>query len=419
MKLNDYNHIRTFSVANSKHKWFREAKKLWDAGDMWGSRRILGSVDEVQKLFALKPRRTGRMTPVSHATATEVQIFFHPNQSPVCPICNKGELSFYKKWSSGCTRKCSAKAVVPDRKVTCLRKYGKENPSQVKSFQDKRTNTMIESFGVENAFQSKKLQKKAKATINALYGVDNVSQSTIIKKRKEDTSRKNFGKSHWTKAKSMKHKLRPFTPEMLEKAKATCLEKYGVPNVFLLPEYQERARQTILEKYGVDNIFKTPGFAYKAAEICFKKYGAYPWELSRGKCFIPKDYRDPVTGKMLRVQGHEDWALDWLYSRKTKVRCVVGSKNVPSIPYTLQGKRHRYYPDIVAYTISTKRIVEVKSDYILTLQWERNLAKFRAANKYCEKQGYEFWLFIYSHDKGFIRIKNPTAAKIRAFGIGV
>lgn len=56
-----------------------------------------------------------------------------------------------------------------------------------------------------------------------------------------------------------------------------------------------------------------------------------------------------------------------------------------SIPYLWEGFVHRYLPDLlVKYTDGTMELIEIKPEY----QWEdeRNLAKWKAARKWCESR---------------------------------
>lgn len=414
MQMEIFNDIREFARKNSRKSWFKEAKKAWDNKDIVGTKKVLREVEEVQEL--LYKYNKGNQTTVTKATRTQLQVLFYPKQSCVCKVCGKGYLEYTQdwRWQTGCSRKCAAKSseVRGKAKDTMLERYGVENPSHSTKIKKKRERTIVKRYGVKNAFQSKELMEKAAKTIRKRYGVNNVSQSEEIKQRKEDTSVLRCGHSHWTRDPNQYEKLTPFTKESLDKARVTMMERYGVDNPFKSKKVQKRIKKTLLERYGVENIFMSEGFAEKAIETCIKNHGKAPWEMSNA--FRVKRYVD-LNGDVHNVQGHEPWALGWLESRPYKVRVVTGSSKVPVIRYNLNGEGHRFYPDIVAYTKSTKKVIEVKSDFTLfKLEgvWEKNLAKFRAANKYCKKHGFEFWLFIFAGGR-FIRIKEPTSAKIR------
>ena len=410
-----YNDLRQFAAKHGRKKWFLVAKFAWNMEkDIVKTKRILKEQEEVQKL--LSKYNKGHQTPVTKATRTQLQILFNPKDSCICPVCRQGYISFSTqwRWQTGCTRKCAANnsQVRNKAKETMVSKYGVENPSLSNELSKKRERTVRKRYGVKNAFQSAELMKKARNTMKERYGVENPSQSKEILDRKKETSLRNCGYSHWTQDPNQQDRLRPFSQKTMKKARNTMKERYGVENPFYLKSVQNRIKKTMLERYGATNIFGSEGFSERSAETCKERYGKYPWEMNNP--FGCKLYKDK-NGKVHHVQGHEPWALGWLESRPYKVRVVTGSGNVPTIRYQINGKTHRYYPDIVAYTKTTKKIIEVKSDYTLYKaegNWEINLAKFRAANKYCKKHGFEFWLYIFANGR-FIRIKEPTAARIR------
>jgi len=71
----------------------------------------------------------------------------------ICNTCgNKFTKKFYLIYINGCyctscVRKKSQKQKIETCKKTCIMKYGVENISQVKKFQDKKINTFIEKYG--------------------------------------------------------------------------------------------------------------------------------------------------------------------------------------------------------------------------------------------------------------------------------
>ena len=55
--------------------------------------------------------------------------------------------------------------------------------------------------------------------------------------------------------------------------KQTCLEKYGVENVAQSNNIKEKIKQTCLEKYGVENVAQSNNIKEKIKQICLEKYG--------------------------------------------------------------------------------------------------------------------------------------------------
>lgn len=59
----------------------------------------------------------------------------------------------------------------------------------------------------------------------------------------------------------------------INKARQTCLERYGVENPSTLKEFKEKSKQTCLQKYGVEYIAQTEQQKKKAKETLKNKYG--------------------------------------------------------------------------------------------------------------------------------------------------
>ena len=64
-----------------------------------------------------------------------------------------------------------------------------------------------------------------------------------------------------------------------------------------------------------------------------------------------------------------------------------------SIEYEYNNKIHNYYPDI--YIIDENKIIEVKSDWTMKTQYDKNIAKKNG----CLESGFEFEFWIYDEKK--------------------
>ena len=137
-----------------------------------------------------------------------------------------------------------------------------------------------------------------------------------------------------------------------------------------------KARKTIKEKYGVEYISQVTEIHEKQQKIRWKPYT------------LP-------SGKIIKIQGYEDKALDILLTLFKEEDIIVDRKLLPKIWYNYQNKNRRYYPDLMV--ISNNTIVEVKSEYTYKVYEESNLRKKDA----CIENGYnfEFWIF----DKNSLR----------------
>lgn len=188
------------------------------------------------------------------------------------------------------------------------------------------------------------------------------------------------------------------------KRKRTCLEKYGDEYVI----NSNYTRQKTKEKLGVER----PQWQSNYGEICkssyFKKYG-HSYKLSnRTKLLIKKTklerygtympqlkyktYSFP-SGKTIKIQGYENYILDYLLTKYNEDDILAGTKEIKQIcgndiTYIQDNFEHVYYPDIYIKSINT--FIEVKSKFTYDISLEKNLLKRDAIIK----RGYNFKFMI-------------------------
>ena len=114
-------------------------------------------------------------------------------------------------------------------------------------------------------------------------------------------------------------------------------------------------------------------------EIIYKigtRHGIHSRTRYRSKRFKLKDYILP-SGRVIKVQGYETYALDMLFRDHVEDDIVVGTKNIENFSgklfYLEDDKKHRYFPDI--YVKSENKIYEVKSTWTLRTKWFQNELK--------------------------------------------
>lgn len=101
--------------------------------------------------------------------------------------------------------------------------------------------------------------EKAKQTCLEKYGVECSWQSENNKQKSKQTKLKRYGNENYVNS---------------EKNKQTCLERYGTTTYLHSTEGKERAKQTILEKYGVENIQSNEKIKEKIRKVKLEKYGS-------------------------------------------------------------------------------------------------------------------------------------------------
>jgi hypothetical protein len=191
--------------------------------------------------------------------------------------------------------------------------------------------------------------------------------------------------------------------KMIEKAKATCMEKYGVDNAGKNEEIKKKINVTFKEKYG-GHALKSPVIIAKRAKTCLERYGGHPNQnkevqaKSEASSYKFKDYMMP-SGEIVKVQGYEHIALDELVQIYEEDDIMVGRSNIPTIDYYINDVKHVYFPDFLIK--SENKVIEVKSEW--TIQLKRGNVEEKALATI--KAGYRYEIWIYNHKKVKVETK--------------
>jgi len=312
---------------------------------------------------------------------------------------------------------------------TNLKKFGTKNPFGSKLIQEKIRKDMKEKHGVEYSSQRKDVSEKVKLTKNARtdaeklaelkkrqdttmknLGVSNPSQSQEIQKKKLETLMKNYNVTNPTKS-----------PEIRLKIKNTVIQKYGTDNVSKIPEViskiklaaslktdeekqkiQGKTIETNRLKYGTDyesqSLTKeeTDKRNVKREETCMERFNCRnpaqdPDTLEKIHTSAKK-YKDYVmpSGKIVRVQGYEPFALSDLLKIYQEENIKTSKKDIGRIPYENNGIKRYYFPDILI--THENKLIEVKSRHTYNQDLEENTCKGKA----CKAEGYLYEIWIYN-----------------------
>ena len=133
------------------------------------------------------------------------------------------------------------------RRLTCIKKYGVDNPAKCKSIQEKMKKTCMERYGTQNYTSSehykenyKIYENRKKSTCLKKYGVEVSSQSDIVKEKNKQTCLERYGVNSYTQTEEFKNRH----DEIQEKSKKTYLEKYGVEKYIYTNEFKEKEYKT-------------------------------------------------------------------------------------------------------------------------------------------------------------------------------
>ena len=250
----------------------------------------------------------------------------------------------------------------------------------------RREATNLAVHGAAYYTQAPAFQDQARATRHARYG--DVGYNNVGKQRETMLAR--HGKAHaWS------------GPAGTRSCDNTKLERYGDSTY----ANHEQGRATRLRLYGDAHFNRN---ACRATNL--ERYGVeWPLQnaaiLEKNHSFRYYDYALP-SGGVVRVQGYERYALDWLLQQYEESDILVSKGRVPPFWYTFEGKSHRYFPD--AFVVSADLVMEVKSEYTLKASVDVTRAKLLAVIQ----AGYQVQMVVVTMRKGtsslrLIRLSTP------------
>lgn len=265
---------------------------------------------------------------------------------PTCTVCDSYTYFNRNRWEFGetCSPKCAAN--------------NQRRNDQIK-------NTLIEKYGVDNISKSDIFKENLKQHNLKKYGTEHYFQSEDCRQKKESVFQEKYGVKSYTQA-----------DEFQDKRKKTALKKYGVSSYTQTDEFQKKFKKTSLEKYGVDH-------PMKSLEV---------FEKQQKNSYYYKDYILP-SGKVARVQGYEDKALDELLLNYREEDLLISNRDIfakfGAFEYEYEGKTHRYFPDI--FLIPENLFIEVKSTRTFSVNKKKNLLKKESV--LAKRLGFEFWIY--------------------------
>jgi hypothetical protein len=307
---------------------------------------------------------------------------------PLCRECGQNRVNFNnrnKEWKylDFCSTRCGTlnKETIVKYKKTNLDKYGVDNIFKSEYFQDFIIKFNNEKWGVDWYQQSDDFKTKSILTCFKKYGFDRYTKTDEFKNRLRETFLLRYGVDWYSKSQEFKQKF-----------KAKSIENYGVDHPMLNTNFKEKVSKTIKDRYGENWYVLTNKFK----EYCFNsKVHKYGTPLTGFKF---KDYKLP-SGKIIKVQGYENFALDILLRKYTEEDLLICYSDIKEeigiINYLMEEKDRIYLPDI--YIKSENKIIEVKSEYTYNLELEKNLLKKEACIKI--DFSFEFWII---DDKGHL-----------------
>jgi len=333
-------------------------------------------------------------------------------------------LEIKKKSEETCIKKYGAKTpfesldIINKAKETLLKNHGVVNPSQSKIIQDIKKQQLINNDELKYSITYlQELINKDKASLLNDINILNLTRNSSIEFLCACSN--NFNKTFRNIERSgarcevcqqihaleesiktnMENRNVPYPsmdPKVIEKTKVTNYEKYGVENPQQLLEIRNKTKKTCINNIGVEYPMQSKTVQETAKNNNIIKYGVnHPMQIAEiaDKCsknsYSKKDYILP-SGKIIKIQGYEHYALDELVINYDEEDIINGEQYVPEIWYNdEENNKHRHYVDI--FIPSKKLCIEVKSAWTADKKKDNIFLKQDAA----KKLGYEYEIWVY------------------------
>jgi len=303
-----------------------------------------------------------------------------------CELCNKtvGFRSFVVGFAKFCSAKCANVSSAPSRSVTkpinwdfweeksckqcgnvfkslklrdqlyCSNRCSCKVTSNEPERLKKIRKTKLERYGDATYVNS----EKAKQTCLIKYGVDNSSKFPEIINRIKQSNQKHYGVDWSWQANEVKNHI-----------KETCQKKYGVDNISQSSVIKDRKIKAYYLKYGVNNPFQSDEIMQKVRAQYKQKFGVeYPSQIEDVRKKASETVRKTRYKFLYDLQRglskvdllfSEDEFIDLSYQHRYKVRC---QKCGNIFDDHFDGNGHPRclvcFPNIAGYSYAEKEILD-------------------------------------------------------------
>lgn len=176
------------------------------------------------------------------------------------------EISYEKIYNLYIVENLSVKEVMERLKISkatfgkLVKKFNIVKSQDLKNKVRERTNLKL--YGVKSKSMLPEVKEKFKQSCLEKYGVDNPNKSREVREKIEKTNLEKYGNKVASKSDMVKNNV-----------KERCVEKYGVESVNSLNSKIEKCKQTNLSKYGVTCSLHSNEIKNKIKEQNIEKYG--------------------------------------------------------------------------------------------------------------------------------------------------
>jgi len=167
---------------------------------------------------------------------------------------------FIEKTCPTCHTKFSVSYYLRNKRTYCGKKCANADPDVKKKIIASQVKTFTEKYGM-HPMKTEATKQNLKDSVMKKYGVDWVSKSDGWINRVRATKLKLYGNENYLNQ---------------DKAKKTCMDRYGVTNYMMTEEYKEKYKLTCLLKYGFPHASMSKTFKQKHNKTTFEKFTLHP-----------------------------------------------------------------------------------------------------------------------------------------------
>jgi len=252
---------------------------------------------------------------------------YNLTENKKCIEC--GKILHIRKYNLGYSKYCSTICKNKNNdfkeliKKTWLSKYGVDNPSKSNEIKERIKNKLYKNGKWYH--ETEECRNKAKLTCLKKYGVDHFSKTKKFHEKRIKTNIEKYGVDSYNK-----------TIEYKENMKKNNLIKYGTEWFLSTDEFKEKSKKTCLIKYGVNSHTKTDEYKNKMKKYYLEKYGVV--------CSMQiKEFKEKMISTMISKYGEV-----WLnYAPKYNINSIVfldkisNKLNLP-IQHALNGGEKKF-----------------------------------------------------------------------------
>ena len=267
------------------------------------------------------------------------------------------------------------------QKYTFMKKYGVENPQQLKEIKDKTNNTIKEKYNVENISQLEEIKNKKIKTLQKHYGEEIINPmdcKKVVQKVKDNWKNKSQEEKDYLTEKTKQTKLEKYGNENYNNGESISKTKLSRDKDDIQKEIK-KSKQTKLERYGNENYNNFE----KGIKTKLEKYGVKSFTNSE-KAMQTKIKNDTVVNRKTYTYDNLFFASSWelYYYIYQKEICHNNITKGKHFEYMFNNKFHVYECD---FLVNETENVEIKGNQLLDKNGNLKQMKTREWD-YCKQK---------------------------------